>query len=146
MKIFGYGTFITSGIYQNFENVRAAYLPGYLRVLRPTDPFPYVLKDDSNTPPKGFWGLVFEVTPDQLVDLDYYEGSLYERIQVECMYNDRRKEFITIYYPTKRSIKYYKLTEYIVDFDPWQEKIKTDHPEIVEEFPELVWDHPPNNH
>jgi hypothetical protein len=44
MKIFGYGTFITKGIYQNHQNVRAAYLPGYVRVVRPFDSFPFILK------------------------------------------------------------------------------------------------------
>ena len=143
MKIFGYGTFITSGFYKNYTNVQPGFLPGYIRIRRPQDPFPFILRNSSDTPNKGFWGLFFEVTSKQLDDLDYYEGGLYERIPVECIYKEGSKELSMTYYPTKKSIQLYNLTDFISEIDPWRLKIITDHLEIIKEFPELGWEHSP---
>ena len=48
------------------------------------------------------------------------------------------------YYPTKHSIQFYNLQDYILEIDPWRTKLIVEHPEIIEEFPELSWEHPPN--
>ena len=138
MKIFGYGTFITSEIYRNFQDVRAAFLPGYIRIQRPLDPFPYILTLDSTDETKGFWGLVFEVDTEGLKQLDYYEGSLYSRIHVSVMYSDGGKEAVMVYFPTERTISQYDLLDYITDEDPWRIRIVQRNPEILRDYPELA--------
>lgn len=142
MKIFSYGTFITSGIYQNHKNVRPAYLPGYIRIQRPMDPFPYVLAHESIMETRGFWGLTFEVDRKGLQELDYYEGSLYSRIHVNVVYTDGSDETVMLYYPTERTISQYRLRDYISDEDIWRLRI-LQHPEITEQFPELMQKTPP---
>ena len=142
MKIFGYGTFITSGIYQNFQHVRAAFLPGYVRILRPVDPFPYIIRAETKNQSSGFWGLVFEVDVEGLKRLDFYEGGLYKRIHVDILYSDGASESVMVYYPTQRVISQYHRLDYITDEDPWRTQL-LDHPDIIAEFPELGWKHPP---
>ena len=139
MKIFGYGTFITSEIYRNFHHVRVAFLPGYIRIQRPLDPFPFILTSrDSNDKTKGFWGLVFEVDTEGLKQLDYYEGSLYSRIPVNVIYSDESQETVMVYYPTEETITQYDLLDYITDEDPWRIRIVKRSPEILREYPELA--------
>ncbi|MHA1111228.1 MAG: gamma-glutamylcyclotransferase family protein [Promethearchaeota archaeon] len=143
MKIFGYGTFITSEIYRNFQNVRAAFLSGYIRIQRPLDPFPFILKSGSDIKSKGFWGLVFEVDQKGLAQLDFYEGMLYSRIPVSVLYSDGINEEVMVYYPTKETISDYQLVNYISDDDPWRKRIVKRHREILERFPELEQKTPP---
>jgi len=143
MKIFGYGTFITSEIYRNFQNVRAAFLSGYIRIQRPLDPFPFILKSGSNIKSKGFWGLVFEVDQKGLAQLDFYEGMLYSRILVCVLYSDGNNEEVMVYYPTEETISDYQLENYISDDDPWRKRIVKHHREILERFPELEQKSPP---
>ena len=143
MKIFGYGTFITSEIYRNFQNVCAAFLSGYIRVQRPSDPFPFILKSDPHMNSKGFWGLVFDVDQKGLAQLDFYEGKLYSRIPVTVLYSDGNKEEVMVYYPTEETISDYQLLEYISDDDPWRKRIIKRHREIIDQFPELEQDFPP---
>ncbi len=143
MKIFGYGTFITSEIYRNFQNVRAAFLSGFIRIQRPLDSFPFILKSDSTHTSKGFWGLVFDVDQKGLAQLDYYEGLLYSRIPVSVLYSDGSKEEVMVYYPTKETISDYQLLDYITDDDPWRKRIMKRHREILEQFPELEQRNPP---
>ena len=97
MKIFGYGTFITRGIYREYPNIRAAYLLGFIRIHRPVDPFPYILSNEYNPKIRGFWGLVFEVDDRGLDQLDYYEGSLYSRLHVTVQYPNKSKESVMVY-------------------------------------------------
>jgi gamma-glutamylcyclotransferase (GGCT)/AIG2-like uncharacterized protein YtfP len=143
MKIFGYGTFITSGIYQNYSHVRAAYLSGYIRILRPVDSFPFILSAETSNEKKGFWGLVFEVDREGLARLDFYEGSLYSRIPVNIQYSNRSTETVMVYYPTKNTINQCQLLDYITDEDLWRIRIIERHPEIIEQFPELKETTPP---
>ncbi|MBN2155207.1 MAG: gamma-glutamylcyclotransferase [Candidatus Lokiarchaeota archaeon] len=150
MKIFGYGTFITSGIYRKFTKVRSAYLLGYARILRPGDLFPFILQktpenpnNSTETGNSGFWGLVFDVSPERLEELDFYEGSLYTRIQVKCMYLDGETDEVMVYYPTEEIIELYNLRNYITNDDPWRDKIVHNHPAIIEQFPELARSEPP---
>jgi gamma-glutamylcyclotransferase (GGCT)/AIG2-like uncharacterized protein YtfP len=138
MKIFGYGTFITSEIYRNFQDVRAAFLSGYFRIQRPLDPFPFILKSDSNNKNKGFWGLVFEVDQKGLAQLDFYEGSLYSRIPVTVKYPNGHEETVMAYYPTKSTISQYELKNHITEQDPWRQRITSRNSEILEQYPELA--------
>lgn len=144
MKIFGYGTFITSEIYRNFQNVRSAFLSGYIRIQRPLDPFPFILKSDSNMTSKGFWGLVFDVDEKGLAQLDFYEGMLYSRIPVRVHYSDGKDETVMAYYPTNETITDYKLLDYVIDDDPWRKRIIKRHHHILDKFPELARKNPPD--
>ncbi len=137
MKIFGYGTFITSGIYKSYNNVRTAYLLGYIRIHKPTDPFPFILSNEFNPNTKGFWGLVFDVDQIGLEQLDYYEGSLYSRINATVQYSDKIKENVMVYYPTDQTISDYHLLDYVKEEDTWRIFIIERHPQILKEFPEL---------
>jgi len=145
MKLFGYGTFITNGFYKQYKNVHSAFLPGYVRIHRSEDLFPFILQVPPGMDIAGFWGLVFEVTQEELDYLDYYESRLYIRIQVDCVYKDGTKELVMTYYPKKRCITQYKLDDYISKIDPWRIKIIKEHPDIIEEFPELRLEAPPRN-
>ena len=147
-KIFGYGTFITRKMYKDKRNVEVAYLPDYFRVFRPQlDWFPYIIHKDEiknveiNVNP-GFWGLIFEVNSEKLVNLDRYEGSgvLYKRIYINCFLKDGKKEKTFIYYPKDEIIRDYNLVSFISFGDLWREKIIIEFPEIVIEFPELKLD------
>ena len=139
MKIFGYGTFITNEFFTQYTNVEPVYLPGFIRVLRPIDTFPYILRNIYDIKRNGFWGLAFDVSPKQLAELDYYEGSLYDRIEIECLLRNGKKIPVQTYYPTQNTIKNYNIADYIMERDLWQEKIIVDHPDICNKFPELGW-------
>jgi len=151
MNLFGYGTFITNKLYLDEDNVRAAYLPNYIRIMRPFDQFPFILmykfkKDDAKI---GFWGLKFEIRDSDIDYFDYYEGEgdLYVRIRLRCIYSDCTEEDVFVYYPTQKTIQIYDLYSYISSIDKWGIKIKKECPEVISDFPDLLrMDDPRSNH
>ena len=132
----GYGTFITSKRWSNYSNVEVCLIRGYKRILPPGNWFPYVLPDENSQ----FWGLKFEVSSDQLSQLDKFEGvdtNLYYRRTIEVVLKDKSKINADIYLPTETTVMREKLTLEMDKIDAWKLEIKK-HREIVEKFPELI--------
>ncbi|MGV9171849.1 MAG: gamma-glutamylcyclotransferase family protein [Promethearchaeia archaeon] len=139
-KVVGYGTFITELYYQCYGKIpiRACKVLNYTRILPEDHPFPYVL------PKKGaaFWALLFSVTNSQLKKLDYYEGvnvGIYKRERCNVKLKNQNLTEAYIYVPTKKTIEEQNLSYNTDRKDRWQNEIKK-HPQIVENFPELVRD------
>jgi len=125
-------------MYANYKNIKSAYLPGYARVCREYDSFPYVMETENSV---GFWGLVFDVTKRELSVLDHYEGvsaGLYNRIEVECIYKDKSKEKVFLYVPTDETIKFSRLNGLSKKDDLWYDRIQEYHT-IISAFPELAY-------
>jgi hypothetical protein len=150
MKIFGYGTFITKKMYESKNWVRSAFLPGYIRILRTNDPFPFILKKDPTiiNDRDGFWGLVFKISDPEIDVFDYYEGEgyLYDRISIKYVLPDGTGGSAYTYYPTQDTIDSLDLKKYVSSPDSWRMKIQNEYPEIIGRFPELKrTDDPRNN-
>ena len=141
MMIFGYGTFISLRMYKDKKKVQAAFLPDYYRVYKPSNGFPYILKasDYQSLRKPGFWGLIFEVNQEELKRLDVYEGegSLYHRINGNCILPNKNEQPVSFYYPTESSIRYEDLANYLRHGDTWLEKMKRENADIIMEFPDL---------
>jgi len=135
-SVVGYGTFITKGYWKNKSNVEVCKVIGFRRVFPKGNWFPYVLPD----PDSSFWALKFDVTKENLRELDYYEGvpsGLYKRTKTVIELKDGTKQQAFIYVPTESTIKRENLTLDVDKKDKWKFEIKK-HPEIVEKFPKLV--------
>jgi len=135
-SIIGYGTFITRGYWKDKQNVEICLVQNYARVLPDGSWFPYVLKSEESS----FWALKFDVNKQQLKGLDDYEGvpsNLFERIEIDVILKNKDLISAFLYIPTKQTIISQKLSLKQDNYDNWKEEIKK-HPEIVDNFPELV--------
>jgi len=135
ISVIGYGTFITRGYWKNKENVEPCLVRNYSRVFPPNYWFPVVFPSNES-----FWALKFDVTQEELNQLDNYEGvdlGLFERIQINVELKTRDKIKAFLYIPTENLIISQLLTKELDTSDRWKEHIKT-FPEIVLFFPELI--------
>ncbi|MHA1669427.1 MAG: gamma-glutamylcyclotransferase family protein [Promethearchaeota archaeon] len=135
VSVIGYGTFITRGYWKDKQNVEPCLVSNYSRVFPRNCWFPVVFPSNDS-----FWALKFEVTHEELIQLDNYEGvhlGLFERIQVQVGLKPGNKINAFLYIPTKNLIKSQLLTKELDTSDRWKEHIKT-FPEIVQLFPELI--------
>lgn len=135
VSVIGYGTFITRGIWKDKKNVEVCIIKDYIRIFPKGNWFPYVL------PCKGalVYALKFDVTEEELRNLDIYEGipeNYFKREKIE-VYNKYNKPFKAfIYLPTKIMIKEYNLSVDMDKNDNWKKEIKK-YPEVLNKFPEL---------
>ena len=65
-SVVGYGTFITHGHWKNKRNIEVCLVKDYIRILPKGNWFPYVIPLRESS----FWALKFEVTEQELRDLD----------------------------------------------------------------------------
>ncbi len=136
-SIVGYGTFITKGYWKNKENIEVCKVSGYRRIYPENSWFPYVLKDKESS----FWALKFDVSGDDLYQLDVYEGvfsGLYKRILIEVNIKNYVLKKAYIYIPTKETVKKEKLSLEMDYTDKWKNEIKK-NTEIIKLFPELLY-------
>ena len=134
--VIGYGTFITKKLYEDKQDVDACLVQDFVRIYPQGNWFPYVL------PLKGssFWALKFSVSPDFLKKLDHYEGipsGLFNRIEIQFLFKNKKKNKAFLYVPSQETIKKYGLSPNLDPNDRWKEEIKK-YPEIIQQFPELV--------
>jgi len=137
IKVVGYGTFITRGIWKNKQKVEPCFVKGYKRILPPGNWFPFVLKCENNS----FWALKFEINENELRELDFYEGvelGLFERQKIPIYLKNGKEDQAYIYLPTQKTINQFKLDLKCDDKDLWKEVIKKDK-EIINRFPELAF-------
>jgi len=134
-SVIGYGTFITQECWKGKLNVEPCLVHNYSRVFPPSYWFPVVFASTES-----FWALKFDVTQEELNQLDNYEGvdlGLFERIQAQVELRTRNKISAFLYIPTTNLINSQKLTIELDPTDRWKEHIKK-FPEIVKLFPELI--------
>ena len=135
LSVIGYGTFITRGHWKEKQNVEPCLIHNFTRVFPQNYWFPIVLPSNNS-----FWALKFDVTNEELKQLDNYEGvhlGLFERIQIQAELKTKQKIVAFLYIPTKNLIFSQKLTMKLDTSDRWKDQIKK-FPEIVREFPELI--------
>jgi len=135
VSIIGYGTFITRGIWKNKKNVEVCIIKDYIRIFPEGNSFPFVLPSEGSS----FYALKFDVTQDELKNLDFYEGvsENYFKRETILAYNKNKELFKAyLYVPTKIMIKNYNLSIEMDENDKWKEEIKK-FPEILKVFPEL---------
>lgn len=136
ISVVGYGTLITHGHWKNKKNIEVCIIKNYIRILPKGNWFPYVLSLKESS----FFALKFEVTEQELRDLDQYEGvyaGLFKRVETEIELKNNKKIMTFIYVPTKKTIISQNLEIDMDKNDRWKEEIKR-FPEIVEKFPELI--------
>ncbi|MBY9017320.1 MAG: gamma-glutamylcyclotransferase [Candidatus Lokiarchaeota archaeon] len=134
-SVIGYGTFITRGYWKDKQNVESCLVNNYSRVFPRKYWFPVVLPSDDS-----FWALKFDVSQEELNQLDNYEGvhlGLFERIQTKVELKTGSKINAFLYVPTENLIVSQMLTNELDTSDRWKEHIRT-FPEIVQLFPELI--------
>lgn len=135
VSVIGYGTFITRGYWKNKQNVQPCLIHNYSRVFPSNYWFPIVFPSNDS-----FWALKFDVSYEQLAQLDHYERvhlGIFERIQIEVELKMRNKIKAFLYIPTENFIVTNALTKELDTNDKWKEYIKS-FPEIVQLFPELI--------
>jgi len=85
IPIIGYGTFITHDFWKDKKNVEVCRVKNYKRIYIPEKSwFPYALPQKNSY----FKALKFEVTKQELEELDTYEGvksGLFKRIKTEII-------------------------------------------------------------
>ncbi|MBN1216539.1 MAG: gamma-glutamylcyclotransferase [Candidatus Lokiarchaeota archaeon] len=136
-SIIGYGTFITKGYWKDKENIEVCKVPGYRRIYPEGNWFPYVLKDKESS----FWALKFDVSGDDLYQLDVYEGvflGFYKRILIEINTKNYVLKKAYMYIPTEETVKKEKLSLEMDIIDKWKNEIKK-NTEIIKLFPELLY-------
>ncbi len=136
--VIGYGTLITRKEYHQASGVEPVFVSGYRRVLPSGNWYPFVLHDPDY---EGFWALKFIVSLPRLYEIDAYEGvsgGLYYRRKIAARRKDGNFIFAYIYLPTVETQKRQQLHLGMDPTDRWKEKI-ANHPDIVAEFPELLW-------
>jgi len=135
-SIVGYGTFITHGYWKDKLHVQVCLVNDFIRIFPKGNWFPYILHCIKSS----FWALKFDVSKEELNELDRYEGDhagLFKRIQISVFLNDKRKLNAFIYIPTDETINTLNLNPNIDKIDRWKEEIKK-FPEVVKKFPELI--------
>ena len=135
VSVIGYGTFITLGYWKDKKNVEPCLVRNYSRVFPRNYWFPVVFPSNDS-----FWALKFDVTHEELNQLDNYEGvhlGIFKRIQIKVELKIGKKINAFLYIPTENLITSQMLTKELDTSDRWKEHIKT-FPEIVQLFPELI--------
>ena len=137
IPIIGYGTFITHGFWKDKRNVEVCVVKNFIRIFIPErNWFPYALPLKNSF----FKALKFEVTKQELEELDIYEGvnsGLFKRVKTEVdLKNDKQIEAF-IYVPTTNTIILQRLTSELDRFDSWKKEIEKS-PEVLKKFPELL--------
>ena len=134
-SVIGYGTFITRGYWKDKQNIEPCLVSNYSRVFPPNYWFPVVFPSNDS-----FWALKFDVSQEELNQLDNYEGvhlGLFERIRTQVELKRGNKIIAFLYIPTENLIITQKLTIELDTSDRWKDHLKT-FPEIVQLFPELI--------
>lgn len=135
VSVIGYGTFITRGIWKDKKNVEVCFIKDYIRIFPRRSWFPYVLPCRGGS----FYALKFDVTKQELKNLDKYEGvyeNYFKLEEVEGYKKDNQLFKAYIYLPTEDTIKELKLSVELDKNDNWKEEIKK-FPEVLNKFPEL---------
>ena len=136
IPIIGYGTFITRNLWKDKKNVEVCTVKNYTRIYPKNSWFPYVLQSKGS-----FKALKFDVNEAELENLDRIEGvfeGLFKRVKTEISLKNDRKSSAFIYVPTDKTIQSHNLVLELDKTDRWKEEIKK-HPEIVNNFPELIF-------
>lgn len=136
VSVIGYGTFITKGVWNNKQNVEVCLIKDFIRIFPEDNWFPFVLPYINSS----FYALKFEVTQEELSELDYYEGvseNYFKREKIDVLTKNNVKIQAYIYLPSEWLIKKYNLSKKLDKHDRWREEIKK-FPEIIAKFPELV--------
>lgn len=152
VDIVGYGTFIISHVRGDkiFLVKGVCDVIDYKRIFHPFytnfQPFPYPFA--IKQPGSKFKALLFEVTPENLLAVDHYEGvpKLYlrEKCTIRLRGNDQEAE---IYTPTKETWEGFTnrlpsvmspmaLTK-MKNEDLWLTYLNDNFPEVMEKYPEL---------
>ena len=134
-SVIGYGTFITRGHWKDKLNVEPCLVTNFSRVYPQGYWFPIVFPSKES-----FWALKFEVTQQELEDLDNYEGvndDLFKRIEIYVKLKSGEKTKAFLYVPTDNLISTNKLHKGLDTSDRWKDHIRK-FPEIVKLFPELI--------
>ncbi len=135
ISVVGYGTFITRGYWKNKHDVEPCLVHNYSRVFPPNYWFPVIFPSNES-----FWALKFDVTQEDLNQLDDDEGvdlGLFERIQITVELKTREKIAAFLYILTEKLINSQKLSLELDMNDRWKEHLKK-FQEIVQLFPELI--------
>lgn len=135
-SVVGYGTFITHGYWKDKRNVEVCLIKDFIRIFPKGNWFPYILHYKKSS----FWALKFDVSKEELNELDRYEGvhaGLFKRIEIVVNLKKNRNLNAFIYIPTDKTIKTLNLNPNIDKTDRWKEEIKK-VPEVVKKFPELI--------
>jgi gamma-glutamylcyclotransferase (GGCT)/AIG2-like uncharacterized protein YtfP len=136
VSVIGYGTFISRGIWRTKKNVEVCVVKDYVRIYPEGYWYPFILPSEGSS----FYALKFEVTKEELGQLDLYEGvseDYFRREIIEVYLKNNEKVQAYIYLPTDQLIIKYNLSVNLDEMDRWREEIKKD-PEIIEKFPELI--------
>lgn len=136
VSVIGYGTFISRGIWRTKKNVEICLVKDYIRIYPEGYWYPFILPSEGSS----FFALKFDVTKEELKDLDFIEGvseNYFKREVIEVYRKNNEKIQAYIYLPTDQLITKNKLSVSLDDKDRWKEEIKNDS-EIIEKFPELI--------
>lgn len=137
ISIVGYGTFITHGFWKDKRNVEVCIVKDFIRIFIPErNWFPYALSLKNSF----FKALKFEVTKQELEELDIYEGvksGLFKRIKTEVVLKNNKQIEAFIYIPTKNTIISQGLCPEIDESDSWKKEIEKSN-EVLKRFPELL--------
>ena len=137
ITIIGYGTFITRGFWKDKRNVEVCVVKDFIRIYIPErNWFPYALplKDSF------FKALKFEVTNQELVELDVYEGvksGLFKRVKTKVVLINNEYTEAYIYIPTNNTIISEGLSPELDKSDSWKKEIEKSV-ETLKKFPELL--------
>ena len=137
IPIIGYGTFITRGFWKDKRNVEVCVVKNYIRIYIPERIwFPYALPLKEST----FKALKFEVTIQELAELDIYEGvktGFFKRVKTEVVLKNNELIEAFIYIPTNNTIISLGLSPELDKFDRWKKEIEKSV-EALKNFPELL--------
>ncbi|MFX1494659.1 MAG: gamma-glutamylcyclotransferase family protein [Promethearchaeota archaeon] len=136
VSVIGYGTFISRGIWRTKKNVEVCLVKDYIRIYPEGYWYPFILPSKGSS----LFALKFDVTKEELKDLDFIEGvseNYFKREVIEVYRKNNEKIQAYIYLPTDQLITKNKLSVILDDKDRWKEEIKKDS-EIIEKFPELI--------
>ena len=137
IPIIGYGTFITRGFWKDKRNVEVCVVKNFIRIFIPErNWFPYALPLKNSY----FKALKFEVTPQELEELDIYEGvksGLFKRVKTDVILDNNKHIEAFIYIPTNNTIISQGLSPALDKTDSWKKEIKKSV-ETLNNFPELL--------
>ncbi|MFX0026630.1 MAG: gamma-glutamylcyclotransferase family protein [Candidatus Hermodarchaeota archaeon] len=136
VSVIGYGTFISCGIWRTKKNVEICEVKDYIRIFPKGHWYPFILPSEGSS----FYALKFDITKEELRELDFFEGvseNYFKREIIEVYRKNNEKIQAFIYLPTDQLITKHKLSVSLDDKDKWKEEIKKDS-EIIEKFPELI--------
>ena len=137
IPIIGYGTFITHGFWKDKRNVEVCVVKDFIRIFIPErNWFPYALPHKNSF----FNALKFEVTKQELEELDIYEGvesGLFKRIKTTSVLKNNKQIEAFIYIPTKNTIISQNICPEIDESDSWKKEIEKSN-EVLKKFPELL--------